>query len=115
MAAERTIEMKRSTKKSSKSKGNDVLERVGPIVDIVGKGLGIVAPHIERVVEKRGELNTVNERTVYTLKETASILKLKRVESVVQLIEDGELKGRRIGDEYRILGQAIIDFMQGGD
>jgi excisionase family DNA binding protein len=48
-----------------------------------------------------------------TVEEAAAYLKVSP-EDIVQLIESGQLKARKIGTTYRISRAAIEEFMKGG-
>jgi excisionase family DNA binding protein len=49
----------------------------------------------------------VNEKEIYTLEETQSLLKVSR-STVLRLIKKGILNAGKIGGQYRILGAEIL-------
>lgn len=53
----------------------------------------------------------MNEKTVFTISETAQILKVCE-ETIRRRIRDGSLKAAKIGKEYRISIKDIEEFFQ---
>lgn len=47
---------------------------------------------------------------VYTQHEVARLLRVS-VEETVELIESAKISGQRIGDEYRVMGESLIQFL----
>ena len=55
----------------------------------------------------------VSPNEIYTLAETQAILKVSR-STVLRLIKKGRIKGAKLGRQYRIVGQEILDLVSPG-
>jgi len=49
----------------------------------------------------------LKENTIYTAEETESLLKISR-STFLRLIKRGALQARKVGGQYRILGEEIL-------
>jgi excisionase family DNA binding protein len=53
----------------------------------------------------------VQEKTIYTPEETESLLKISR-STFLRLIKRGALQARKVGGQYRILGEEILKIVK---
>ena len=89
-----------------------VLQRADKAVGVAKRAYDLAAPGLGFLVGLNVPSRSIDARTVYSLTEVAKLMKVKDPETIRDLIESGQLHGRRVGDEYLVLGQAILDFFK---
>ena len=91
-------------------KASAVLQRADKVVGVAKRAYDLVAPGFGFLVGLNVPSRSIDARTVYSLKEVAKLMKVNDPVTILELIESGRLCGRKVGDEYLVLGQSILDF-----
>lgn len=89
-----------------------VLQRADKAVGLAKRAYDLVGPGIGFLLGLNVPSKSIDARTVYSLREAARLMKVTDPGLIRDLIETGQLHGRKVGGEYLVLGQAILDFFR---
>lgn len=90
----------------SKPEPKDPLKIITTILAVVASVVSLVAAAKKLMPEKED----IKPNTIYTPDEVAKLLRIE-MEQVVNSCNAGILKATKLGEEYRIKGKAILEFM----
>ena len=60
--------------------------------------------------EQIGNQKSIKEYEVYTMEETAHLLKI-REDELLEILENGEIQYRNFGSRQRVLGKNLLDYL----
>ena len=89
-----------------------VLQRADKAVGFAKRAYDLVGPGIGFLLGLNVPSKSIDARTVYSVAEAARLMKVNDPALIRELIETGRLHGRKVGEDYLVLGQSILDFFK---
>lgn len=77
-------------------------------------GLIEIAKFYQLEVGKLQNSQKIEPVQIYSAEEIASFLKVS-VYTVVRRLKEGDLRGKKVGASWRVLGEDLLDYIRGGN
>ena len=87
-----------------------VLRRADKVMGVAKRAYDLAAPGIGFLFGLNVPTRSIDPQTIYSIKEIAKLMKVRDLKALRELIDSGQIRGRKVGKEHVVLGQSILDF-----